>query len=196
MRWRTFCAVACLFVQMGSSTAITSAVVIPSMSFPPSCGQAYSRSVVCQLSAFLPPAFHAALWMASTVATASSKVGTPGARRAAGRGSPPERATRRLARARSRASASGTREKLPRPSAQAFRWMTSRWTQRLACWFVVLTRLPPLDWGYVLPAVVFGNLVMVNFYFVAGLGLLEKGASRSGQVPSLDSTLRTSRPVT
>ena len=45
----------------------------------------------------------------------------------------------------------------------------------LACWFVLLTRLPPIDWGYVLPAVVFGNLVMVNFYFVAGLVLLEKG---------------------
>ena len=45
----------------------------------------------------------------------------------------------------------------------------------LACWFVVLTRLPPIDWGYLLPAVVFGNLVMVNFYFVAGLVLLEKG---------------------
>ena len=45
----------------------------------------------------------------------------------------------------------------------------------LACWFVVLTRLPPIDWGYVLPAVVFGNMVMVNFYFVAGLVLLEKG---------------------
>lgn len=45
----------------------------------------------------------------------------------------------------------------------------------LACWFVVLTRLPPIDWGYVLPAVVFGNLVMVSFYFVAGLVLLEKG---------------------
>ena len=32
MRWRTFCAVACLLVQMGSSTAITSAVVIRSTS--------------------------------------------------------------------------------------------------------------------------------------------------------------------
>ena len=53
------------------------------------------------------PAFHVAPWMASTVATASSKVGMPGTRREAGRGSPPERATRRLARARSRASASG-----------------------------------------------------------------------------------------
>ena len=45
----------------------------------------------------------------------------------------------------------------------------------LACWFVLLTRLPEIDWGYVLPAFVFGNLVMVNFYFVAGLVLLEKG---------------------
>ena len=45
----------------------------------------------------------------------------------------------------------------------------------LACWFAVLSCLPEIDWGYVLPAVVFGNLVMVNFYFVAGLVLLEKG---------------------
>lgn len=45
----------------------------------------------------------------------------------------------------------------------------------LVCWFIVLTLLPPIDWGYLLPAVVFGNLVMVNFYFVAGLVLLEKG---------------------
>ena len=44
----------------------------------------------------------------------------------------------------------------------------------LVCWLVLLTRLPEIDWGYVLPAFVFGNLVMVNFYFVAGLVLLEK----------------------
>ena len=44
----------------------------------------------------------------------------------------------------------------------------------LVCWFVVLTRLPAIDWGYVLPAVVFGNLVMVNFFCVGGLVLLEK----------------------
>ena len=44
----------------------------------------------------------------------------------------------------------------------------------LACWFVLLTRLPSVDWGYVLPVFVFGNLVMVNFYFLAGLVLLEK----------------------
>ena len=45
----------------------------------------------------------------------------------------------------------------------------------LLCWFLLLSQLPEIDWGYVLPAVVFGNLVMVNFYFVAGLVLLEKG---------------------
>ncbi len=45
----------------------------------------------------------------------------------------------------------------------------------LACWLLLLTRLPEIDWGYLLPAVVFGNLVMVNFYFVAELVLLEKG---------------------
>ena len=45
----------------------------------------------------------------------------------------------------------------------------------LLCWLVVLTQLPEIDWGYVLPAIVFGNLVMVNFYFMAGLVLLEKG---------------------
>ena len=45
----------------------------------------------------------------------------------------------------------------------------------LACWFVVVARLPAVDWGYVLPAIVFGNLMMVNFYFIGGLVLLEKG---------------------
>ena len=44
----------------------------------------------------------------------------------------------------------------------------------LVCWFVLLTQLPEVDWSYILPVVVYGNLVMVNFYFVAGLVLLEK----------------------
>lgn len=44
----------------------------------------------------------------------------------------------------------------------------------LACWFLLLGYLPAVDWGYVLPAVVLGNLVMVNFYFIAGLVLLEQ----------------------
>ena len=35
----------------------------------------------------------------------------------------------------------------------------------LVCWFVVLTQLPAVvDWGFVLPAVILGNLSMVSFY--------------------------------
>ncbi len=45
----------------------------------------------------------------------------------------------------------------------------------LLCWFVVLSQLPEVDWGFVLPVVVFGNLTMVSYYFMAGLVLLEKG---------------------
>lgn len=40
---------------------------------------------------------------------------------------------------------------------------------------ILLTQLPKIDWDPWLPAVVFGNLVMVPFYFVGGLVLLEKG---------------------
>jgi fluoroquinolone transport system permease protein len=45
----------------------------------------------------------------------------------------------------------------------------------LVCWAVVLTQLPRLDWDWILPPVVFGNLSMVSFYFIGGLVLLEKG---------------------
>ena len=45
----------------------------------------------------------------------------------------------------------------------------------LVGWLIVLTQLPPLDWGLLLPAIILGNLVMVSFYFVGGLVLLEKG---------------------
>lgn len=44
----------------------------------------------------------------------------------------------------------------------------------LAAWLAVLTRIDGVDWRPVLPAIVFGNLVMVSFYFVAGMVLLEK----------------------
>ena len=40
---------------------------------------------------------------------------------------------------------------------------------------VVISQLPPLDWAPVLPPLVLGNLVMVTFFFMAGLLLLEKG---------------------
>lgn len=45
----------------------------------------------------------------------------------------------------------------------------------LVCWAVVLTQLPRIDWAWLLPPLVFGNLVMVSFYFIGGLVLLEKG---------------------
>jgi fluoroquinolone transport system permease protein len=45
----------------------------------------------------------------------------------------------------------------------------------LVCWLVLLTRLPAIDWAYLLPPVLLGNLSMVSFYFIGGLVLLEKG---------------------
>ncbi len=45
----------------------------------------------------------------------------------------------------------------------------------LVCWAIVLTQLPEIDWAWLLPPLVFGNLVMVSFYFIGGLVLLEKG---------------------
>lgn len=45
----------------------------------------------------------------------------------------------------------------------------------LACWLVVVSQLPQLGWRPWLPALVFGNLGVGTFLFVAGLVLLEKG---------------------
>lgn len=45
----------------------------------------------------------------------------------------------------------------------------------LACWLVVVGQLPELGWRPWLPALVFGNLSVGTFLFVAGLVLLEKG---------------------
>jgi fluoroquinolone transport system permease protein len=44
----------------------------------------------------------------------------------------------------------------------------------LACWAVVLTQVPSLDWAWLMPVFVFGNLAVVSFYFIGGLVLLEK----------------------
>jgi fluoroquinolone transport system permease protein len=44
----------------------------------------------------------------------------------------------------------------------------------LAVWAAVLSQIPPLELGWLLPAIVFGNLATTTFYFVAGLVLLEK----------------------
>ena len=45
----------------------------------------------------------------------------------------------------------------------------------LFCWGIVLTQLPRIDWEWLLPPLLFGNLSMVSFYFIGGLVLLEKG---------------------
>jgi fluoroquinolone transport system permease protein len=45
----------------------------------------------------------------------------------------------------------------------------------LACWGVIVTQLGAIDWAWLLPAFVFGNLLMGSFYFIGGLVLLEKG---------------------
>lgn len=44
----------------------------------------------------------------------------------------------------------------------------------VAGWVAAVTQLAGVDWAVVLPAFVFGNLIVVSFYFVAGLVLLEK----------------------
>ena len=44
----------------------------------------------------------------------------------------------------------------------------------VAAWVAAVTQLGGVAWAVVLPAFVFGNLVVVSFYFVAGLVLLEK----------------------
>ena len=40
---------------------------------------------------------------------------------------------------------------------------------------ILVSQLPAFDWTRWLPPLVFGNLVMVSFFFVGGLVLLEKG---------------------
>ncbi|MAG35252.1 MAG: ABC transporter [Dehalococcoidia bacterium] len=42
-------------------------------------------------------------------------------------------------------------------------------------WIVIRSQLPALDLGWLLPALVSGNLIINTFYFVGGLMLLEKG---------------------
>ena len=44
----------------------------------------------------------------------------------------------------------------------------------LAMLLAVITQLPPLDWRWLLPPLILGNLITATFYFMAGLVLLEK----------------------
>jgi fluoroquinolone transport system permease protein len=45
----------------------------------------------------------------------------------------------------------------------------------LVFWVAVVSRIPALNLGWLLPALVLGNLMMNTFYFISGLVLLEKG---------------------
>ena len=78
-------------------------------SWSPMSGNAYNRRLVGQSAACFGLR-HAPRFCFRTSAAASSKVGTPCWRRLAASGSPPERASLRLASACSRASASDTSE--------------------------------------------------------------------------------------
>ncbi len=44
----------------------------------------------------------------------------------------------------------------------------------LIIWAIVVSQLPSLNWVYLMPAVLLGNLLTVSFYFIGGLILLEK----------------------
>ena len=45
----------------------------------------------------------------------------------------------------------------------------------LAGWALLLTQIPAIDWGKLLPPLVLSNLIVATFYFIGGLVLLEKG---------------------
>ncbi len=45
----------------------------------------------------------------------------------------------------------------------------------LIVWAAIIWRLPAIDLGWLLPALVLGNLMINTFYFMSGLVLLEKG---------------------
>ena len=132
-RCSTFRAVTYLPVQIGNSTAIMSAVVSWSTLLWASSGKAWSRRLASHWLAVLPPLRQPPLWIARTLYAASSNVGTPAVwGRPPARGSPPSRASLRLPRASSRASASETVLNPPRPSFRARPRTISLWIQRRA----------------------------------------------------------------
>ncbi len=44
----------------------------------------------------------------------------------------------------------------------------------LAGWALLITQVPAIDWGMLMPALVLGNLIVSTFYFIGGLVFLEK----------------------
>ena len=128
MRWRTSLAVAALTCQIGERISSTSAVLTSETGRSPTRGNTYRSMLRHQLWTWCrprqPPRF-----CSRTRRAASANVGTPWTRRLSASGSPPERASMRLARACSRALASGTSVAAPSPSSRRRPRMTSRWTQ-------------------------------------------------------------------
>ena len=105
-----------------------SALVTSETGTRPMRGKAWSSRLRGQLftcSALRQPA----RFCSNTRLAASAKVGMPAERRFSASGSPPSRASFRLANALSRASASGTSWTLPSPSSRLRPRITSRWIQ-------------------------------------------------------------------
>ena len=128
MRWRTARAVSALLCQIGVRISSTSAVLTSETGRLPMRGKAYRSMLRIQFCACHRPR-QPSRFCSSTRWAASAKVGTPWTRRLSARGSPPDRASMRLARASSRALASGTSVAAPSPSSRRRPRMTSRWTQ-------------------------------------------------------------------
>ena len=123
IRCRTRLAVWCFSFQIGRSTPMTSAGETWSTRFRPIMGNAYIRRVDIHWPACLSVQFG---WcIANTLPAAFSNVGIERCR--ALLGSPPDRATLRLAKAASRASASVTRRTGPSPSSRRLPWMNNPW---------------------------------------------------------------------
>ena len=105
-----------------------SAVVMSDTGIRPMCGNTYFLRLAFQSWACLELLQPGCIWF-QTRSAASANVGTPLARRFSASGSPPARASLRLASAWARASLSGTSGKPPSPISRGRPRMASRWTQ-------------------------------------------------------------------
>ena len=128
MRWRTRRAVAGRSCQTLRSVSTTSALVTSETGSLPSRGKA-KRSMLDSQSLPCLGLRQPGRICARTASAAAAKVGMLLRRRFSASGSPPARASLRLASAAARASLSGTSGKPPSPSSRRLPRMTSRCTQ-------------------------------------------------------------------
>ena len=106
-----------------------SALVTSDTGIRPTCGKTYFVRLAFQSWACLRLLQPGCICV-QTRSAASANVGTPLARRFSASGSPPARASLRLAGAWARASLSGTSEKPPSPISRRRPRMANRWTQQ------------------------------------------------------------------